>query len=91
MLSNYFVVLRMVTNEIILYQPDNTMKLEVRLENETVWLIQQQMADLFLRDRSVITKHINNCRDCKGFYFADGFQMGVYTDWPIRNASSRAG
>jgi len=48
MLSNFFVVLRMVTNEIILYQPDNTMKLEVRLENETVWLIQQQMADLFL-------------------------------------------
>lgn len=50
----------MGTNEIILYQPDNTMKLEVRLENETVWLTQQQMADLFLRDRSVITKHINN-------------------------------
>ena len=50
----------MGTNEIILYQPDKTMKLEVRLENETVWLTQQQMADLFLRDRSVITKHINN-------------------------------
>lgn len=45
----------MGTNEIILYQPDKTMKLEVRLENETVWLTQQQMADLFLRDRSVIT------------------------------------
>lgn len=50
----------MDTNEIVLYQPNETMKLEVRLENETVWLTQQQMADLFLRDRSVITKHINN-------------------------------
>ena len=50
----------MGTNEIILYQPDKTMKLEVRLENETVWLTQQQMDDLFLRDSSVITKHINN-------------------------------
>ena len=48
------------TNEIILYQPDETMKLEVRLEDETVWLTQQQMSDLFLRDRTVITRHINN-------------------------------
>lgn len=47
-------------NEIILYQPDETMKLEVRLEYETVWLTQQQMSDLFLRDRTVITRHINN-------------------------------
>ncbi len=45
---------------IILYQPDSTIKLEVRLENETVWLTQQQMSDLFQRDRSVITRHINN-------------------------------
>lgn len=47
-------------NEIILYQPDSTVKLEVRLENETVWLTQQQMSDLFERDRTVITRHINN-------------------------------
>ena len=47
-------------NEIILYQPDSTVRLEVRLENETVWLTQQQMADLFERDRTVITRHINN-------------------------------
>ncbi|MBO7439934.1 MAG: DNA-binding protein, partial [Bacteroidales bacterium] len=32
------------SNEIVLYQPDETIKLEVRLENETVWLTQQQMA-----------------------------------------------
>ena len=47
-------------NEIILYQPDASVKLEVRLEDETVWLTQQQMSDLFLRDRTVITRHINN-------------------------------
>lgn len=47
-------------NEIILYQPDSSVKLEVRLEDETVWLTQQQMSDLFLRDRTVITRHINN-------------------------------
>ena len=48
-------------SEIILYQTENgKTKLEVRLENETVWLSQQQMSELFQRDRSVITKHINN-------------------------------
>lgn len=47
-------------NEIILYQPDASVKLEVRLEDDTVWLSQQQMSDLFLRDRTVITRHINN-------------------------------
>lgn len=47
-------------NEIILYQPDASVKLEVRLEDDTVWLTQQQMSDLFLRDRTVITRHINN-------------------------------
>ena len=35
-------------------------KVEVHLENETVWLPQKQMAELFSTDRSVITKHINN-------------------------------
>ena len=47
--------------EIILYQPDETVRLEVRLEDETVWLTQAQMAELFGRDRSVIGKHISNC------------------------------
>ncbi|GHV36538.1 DNA-binding protein [Spirochaetia bacterium] len=47
-------------NEIILYQPDNAVKLEVRLENETVWLNRQQTADLFDRDIKTIGKHINN-------------------------------
>ena len=47
-------------NEIILYQPDETMKLEVRLENETVWLTQQQISDLFGTKRPAITKHLSN-------------------------------
>ena len=47
--------------EIILYQPDETVRLEVRLEDDTVWLTQAQMALLFGRDRSVIGKHISNC------------------------------
>ena len=46
--------------EIILYQPNEEVRLEVRLENETVWLTQAQMAELFQRERTVITKHINN-------------------------------
>ena len=46
--------------EIVMYQPDETIRLEVRVEDETVWLTQQQISDLFLRDRSVINRHINN-------------------------------
>lgn len=52
--------MHMETNEIILYQPNETMKLEVRLENETVWLTQQQIADLFGTKRPAITKHLSN-------------------------------
>ena len=48
------------SNEIILYQPDQSIRLEVRLENETVWLTQAQLSELFQRERTVITKHINN-------------------------------
>jgi len=47
-------------NEIILYQPDGSISLEVRVENETVWLNRQQMALLFDRDVKTIGKHINN-------------------------------
>ena len=48
-------------NQIILYRPNDTISLEVRLEKESVWLTQQQMAELFERDRTVISKHIKNC------------------------------
>ncbi|MBR5624450.1 virulence RhuM family protein [bacterium] len=47
-------------NEIIIYQPDETIKLDVRMENETVWLSIDQMAELFQRNNSVIGKHIRN-------------------------------
>lgn len=47
-------------NEIILSQPDSTIKLEVKVENETVWLSQGQMAELFEKDQSVIARHISN-------------------------------
>jgi hypothetical protein len=46
--------------EIILYQPDNSLKLEVWLENETVWLNRQQISLLFDRDVKTVGKHINN-------------------------------
>ena len=46
--------------EIVMYQPDETIRLEVRMENETVWLTQQQMAELFETDRTSIVRHINN-------------------------------
>lgn len=48
-------------NPIILYQsPDGAASLEVHLNHETVWLTQKQMAELFQRERSVITKHLRN-------------------------------
>ena len=46
--------------EIVLYQPDETIRLEVRMEDETVWLNQQQMSELSQRDQSVIARHIKN-------------------------------
>ena len=48
------------TGEIVMYQPDETIRLEVRMEDETVWLNRQQMASLFGRDVKTIGKHINN-------------------------------
>ena len=50
-----------MSSEILIYQTeDGKTKVQTRLENETVWLSQEQMAELFQRDRSVITKHIGN-------------------------------
>ncbi|MBR1413980.1 MAG: virulence RhuM family protein, partial [Bacilli bacterium] len=46
-------------NEIIVFENDS-IKLDVNLKDETVWLTQKQIAKLFEKDRSVITKHINN-------------------------------
>ena len=47
--------------EIVLFEaPDGQICLDVQLVRDTVWLSQAQMAELFGRERSVITKHINN-------------------------------
>ena len=46
--------------EIVLYQPEGEVRLEVRVENETVWLTANQMARLFDRDEKTLRKHINN-------------------------------
>ena len=39
---------------------DETIRLEVRVEDDSVWLTQQQITELFHRDRTVINRHINN-------------------------------
>jgi len=49
--------------EIILYHPDETVRLEVRLEGDTVWLNQAQMGELFGTNRQAITKHLQNIYD----------------------------
>lgn len=48
------------SGEIILYQPDDAIRLEVRIEQETVWLTQQQIADLFGVKQPAISKHLSN-------------------------------
>ena len=47
-------------NEIVIYQPNNTIHLEVRMADESVWLNRNQMSVLFGRDVKTIGKHINN-------------------------------
>ena len=46
--------------EVVLYNPDDTIRLEVRMNDETVWLSQAQMAELFATTRNNITLHISN-------------------------------
>ena len=48
------------TGEIVMYQPDETIRLEVRMGDDTVWLSANQMANLFDRDEKTIRTHINN-------------------------------
>ena len=47
-------------NQIILYRPNDTISLEVRLENDTVWLTQAQIANLFGVGQPAISKHLKN-------------------------------
>ena len=50
----------MSENQIVVYQPNETVRLDVRLENETVWLNQSRLGELFGVDRTVIGRHIRN-------------------------------
>ena len=53
--------INMEEKSIVIYlTEDGQTQIDVRLENETVWLTQAQMAELFQKDRTVITRHINN-------------------------------
>lgn len=63
--GGFFIYLRMekTENEIILYQPNETMKLDVRVQQETVWLTQQQIAQLFGVKQPAISKHLKNIFD----------------------------
>ena len=47
-------------SEIVLYQPEGSVSLEVRLENEPVWLTQQQMSELFQTTKQNISLHTGN-------------------------------
>ena len=50
-----------MSDKIIIYQTaDGQASIDVKLENDTVWLTQSQLAELFQKDRTVITRHINN-------------------------------
>ena len=51
------------TNEIILYKPDETLALDVRVEDESVWLTQAQIVDLFTSSKSNISEHIKHIFD----------------------------
>ena len=53
------------TGEIVVYQPDEITRLEVKLKNESVWLTQEQIAILFGVKRPAITKHIHNIFETK--------------------------
>ena len=47
-------------NEIVVYQPNETMRLEVQLRDDSIWLSQQKIADLFGVQKAAISKHLKN-------------------------------
>lgn len=80
-----------MNNSIEIYRSqDGSVQLNVKLENETVWLTQSQMAELFGRDRTVITRHINNCYKegelDKNITCAKFAHMGSYSDQQYETA-----
>ena len=54
----------MSENQIVVYQPNETMRLDVRLENETVWLTQSQMGELFGCTTRNVRMHLDNIYAC---------------------------
>ena len=52
--------MKKLENEILIYQGDANLQMKVKTDGETVWLTQEQMCQLFGRERSVITKHVRN-------------------------------
>ena len=74
-------------SQIVLYQPDDSIRLEVKLEQDTVWLTQAQMTELFRTTRNNITMHIRNiCKQSlravlrtliKIYTFAPNFKFGT--------------
>ena len=66
-------------NEIILYQPDASVALEVRVERETVWLTQQQIADLFGVKQPAISKHLKNIFESGELIEASVYSILEYT------------
>ena len=63
-------------SELVLYQPDSTVSVEVRLEDGNVWLNRQQIAVLFDRDIKTIGKHINNALNEELAVFSVGEEKG---------------
>jgi len=64
-------------SELVLYQPDSTVSVEVRLEDENVWLNRQQIAVLFDRDIKTIGKHINNALNEELAVFSTGAKFAT--------------
>ena len=54
----------MSENQIVVYQPNETVRLDVRLENETVWLTQSQMGELFGCTTRIVRLHLENIYSC---------------------------
>ena len=54
------IAMEKTKNEIVVYQPDETIRLEVRLENDTVWLTQSQLCELFGVVKSNVSYHLKN-------------------------------
>lgn len=78
--------------QILLYQtPDGDSKIEVRLEDENVWLSADQMAELFQRNKSTISRHIKKCvvrwrvgRSSNSCIFLQQFKMKEIEGWKGR-------